>query len=211
MKRKAILRIIIILLAIFIINTAWNYIIISKISNKRLKYKDCTNYSYKKLSYSTREDDVGIALEVYNKGAITKMSISNDVDVWYNAETKEAIFFDSDKHTAQETEMEFLIGAGLPVGVMELSFKDKILMSMGSIIFPKKVDNENCYCIIGMFGEKTYINKENGIAIKSMDGTTVKDGKKYKSIVEIRDFVIDKVTDEDVEKPDLTGYTIEEE
>lgn len=56
-----------------------------------------------------------------------------------------------------------------------------------------------------------WVNKETGLRVKEYNGTVEKDGVKYDQIIEYKDYKFDELTDEDLARPNLTGYTIQDE
>ena len=201
--KKKIISIFIIILILFFVNTIRNYIIIGKINKNQLEYENSTNYSYKRLDSSTKKDDEVIITDVYRKDNISIIDNSKSGKIWYNSETKEAIFMNTDNEVTKETELESIIGNELPFETKELSIKDKIFLAMKSIIISKKLDDEKCYYVINGFYSKTYYSQENGVPVKSICGTIVKSGKKYKNIIEIKGFKNNNLTNDDLAKPTI--------
>ena len=56
-----------------------------------------------------------------------------------------------------------------------------------------------------------WVNKETGLRVKEYNGTVEKDGVKYDQIIEYKDYKFDELTDEDLARPNLIGYTIQDE
>lgn len=75
-------------------------------------------------------------------------------------------------------------------------------MSMRSLIFTKNINKEKCYYIDELFFSKYYINKETGIPVKTIED---------KNTFEIVNFKVNKLTDNDVERPNLEEYVIIEQ
>ena len=55
-----------------------------------------------------------------------------------------------------------------------------------------------------------WVNKETGLRVKEYNGTVEKDGVKYDQIIEYKDYKFDELTDEDLARPNLIGYTIQD-
>lgn len=208
LKVLAIIAIIIVIIAVIVlINFIRNYVIINDIIEKESKFKDLTNYSYVSEYYSSNDENGKTVIEHYYKDGKTKMVVNNNEDritVWYDEETKENIFLNETTKEATVTSSPFWLGTEL------LYFNEednKIYFALTSFITSEKIEGEECYTIQNS-GIKASINKEDGTVAKSINGKSIVDGKEYDSITEYKNWQFDKLTDEDMARPDLTGYTV---
>ena len=211
MKLKTVLIVILmIIFALIIFNTTRNAIIINKMIDKQAQLKDCKNYSFTRMEYSTKEDGKKVEFKVYFKDGIGVMELPENNYVWCNTETKELIYYNTDERKASTLTGE-LGGIQIPFDMENISAQEKTIMAICSIIRTEKLNNEDCYCMQTVKQGKTYLIKDTGVQIKTIgDGTMTEAGQTYERIVEIRDWTTDKVKDEDVAKPNLEGYEMRE-
>ncbi len=224
MKNHKILKIIgiifLVLLIIFIIHTVRNYIIINKIFAKESELIDKTNYSFDRMSYNENSpDNIINSNKVYHKDSKSTIAINENnitIIIWNDIETQEQITMIPQTLVAYK---DHLLGSpSIPMlfGSKEVNtFGFKLLLAMTSIITDEKVNNESTYCVrlnylTTFINSKIWVNKDTGIVMKTTVGFDEIDGKSYPRISEITNFSFDSVTDEDVSKPNLTGYKITE-
>lgn len=212
---KIIIIIILVILVLFIINTVRNFNIINNIFEKQAKLKECNNYSYIREDYSVNENDEKAIMEVYKKdekNIMINKTNGNNVMVWNNIETKELIFVDLNKLEATVTTSDNgLIGTEVPVSG-EISFGEKLFVSVSSFITNDELNEEKCYCIRQIGSSTTYVSAESGIPLKTIGASkSVIDGKEYDSITEIKEWKTNQLSDKDVARPNLIGYKIQNE
>lgn len=210
MKVKTVVIIILmVLFSLFVFNTTRNCIIINKIIAKQAELKDCTNYSYTRVDSSNKENSVKHELKARYKDGIGVVEVPDGNIVWQNSETKESIFYNTNDKTARISTSDYLVGVIIATNMEYLSWQEKLLMYTCSIITSDTVAGEKCYCLQEIMQGKDYISKETGLSIKTVGaGSVYENGQEYKSIVEIKNFQMNQLTDEDVARPDLSEYTI---
>lgn len=212
-KKKILVRlfeILVIIIAIigvlFIVNFVRNYTIINDIMKKQKIIKNSTNYTYTTVMYNTVNDDKVIINHYYKDGK-SKMRYNNgesDVTVWFDERTKENIFLDEKDKQANITSSEFMLGNELPY------FRDEaniIYYSITSFIVNGNLDGKECYEIHDS-NSVSYIDKESGVLLKEVQKNVKIDGKECESITEYSNWSFEELSDEEMDKPDLTGYTI---
>ena len=201
------LLVVIILVAV---NTVRNYIIISQINEKQISLNNCENYSYVRESYSSKSDDEKTIIEVYYKdGRIMLVNDkTNKIIMWHDNDTKEFIVTIPNELKAIVDTSEFMIGAGKPIVGEILPFNEKLSVSIFSFITNNEINGEKCYCINRGKSNITYISKKDGIPLKEISGYSIIDGKKYNTITEIKNWKTNELSDEDMSRPNLTGYEI---
>ena len=208
LKAFAIIAIIIVVLAvIFFINFVRNYVILNEIIEKEAKFKDSTNYSYVSEHYNSNDEEDKVVVEHYYKDGNSKIIMDNGenkITVWYDEETKENIFLNETTKEATITSSPFMLGTELLYFNEEDS---KIYFALTSFITNDIVNGKDCYNIRNS-GIKASINKEDGTVAKAINGKAVIDGKEYDSITGYKNWQFDKLTDEDMKRPDLTGYKV---
>lgn len=203
---EALAIIIAIIAILFIVNFVRNYTIISDIMEKQKGIKNSTNYSYTTTMYNTVNEDKVIIKHYYKDGK-SKMRFNNgesDVTVWYDERTKENIFLDEKEKQANITSSEFMLGNELPY------FRDEantIYYSMTSFIINSNLDGKQCYEMYDSNGI-SYIDKESGVLVKEVQKNVKIDDKKCESITEYDNWSFEELSEEEMDKPDLSGYTI---
>ena len=213
-KKKSIvvkiLEILVIVIAIigvlFIVNFVRNYTIMKDIMEKQKSIKNSTNYTYTTVMYNTVNDDKVIINHYYKDGK-SKMRYNNgesDVTVWFDERTKENIFLDEKDKQANITSSEFMLGNELPY------FRDEaniIYYSMTFFIINSNLNGKECYEIHDS-NSISYVDKESGVLLKEVQKNVKIDDKKCESITEYDNWSFEELSEEEMDKPDLSGYTI---
>ena len=214
--KKKILKIIgiilLIVIAIFLIHTIRNYVIISDLQNKISKYANSTNYRTK--SVTTENDGSVVTMEYYKKdnkevvfmernlnGEIAKISIYN------NGERKDTFYDNKEGKTVQLNTDNFM-----SVNIYNFMESDSKWQTLFGSIFANiksaNCDGKDCYIIKGFLSSKslnstnseTYIEKDTGLYFKTIDGENISK----------REYEFDKVGDSIFVEPDIVLYTIKE-
>ena len=201
-KKKIIVIILIIVLiiaCIFLFNLGRKVCILSKYSNKSNEYAKITNF-YKKTN-----PEEGVTTEFWRKDNLgfLKRTSKDDIKMIYYGEDYNWIVVDSkDGKTAVKMNKE---GIGieaqtLPTETLNMEkFWDKIKVAFTSKISTEKLNDIECYKIFVNDQWQLFINKDNLLVIREINGST------DTGIIEYR---INEVRDEDVLMPNLAGYTI---
>lgn len=191
---------------LFIVNFVRNYTIINDIIEKQENIKNSTNYSYTTTMYNTVNEDKVIIKHYYKDGK-SKMKFNNgenDVTVWYDERTKENIFLDEKEKQANITSSEFMLGNELPY------FRDEaniIYYSMTFFIINSNLNGKECYEIHDS-NSISYVDKESGVLLKEVQKNVKIDDKKCESITEYDNWSFEELSEEEMDNPDLSGYTI---
>lgn len=209
---KVIVIIIFILILLFAINMLRNYCILRDIINKAQEYKGITDYSYTVNSYVGTEENQRTYTQLTKKGDISKVTIQSqtvNVIFWRDEkanetllivpEEKRAIHYDSATLIVQPSVYNFLQYEAMSEHI-------KILAAT-TFIYSDIVDGEECYAI-NQFHSTQWYSKQTGLKVKSKDGYSVENGNKIPSYTKYTNWQIGNITEEQVAKPDLTGYTI---
>lgn len=202
---KIVLILIIIAIVLFLVHYLRNYIIVSKIFNERAKYKDVTNYSY---CNTQNEGEDAVKTEYYKKDNTAVIFIKNrNFLVWSNKDLNQSIILNYDKMEAIVSPDVFLEGTidSTPVdnGVAVLGgVKDAQMYKGFSFVYfitSEKINGVDCYKVsIGK--EKAWYSKENGMLVKYINGSLNADYSDWK---------FNEVKDEDVARPNLMGFSVE--
>lgn len=214
MKVKKVWKIIGMIIAILIlfvlIHTIRNYVIITDLQNKNLKYSNSSNYFIK--SVATEENGTMITMEYYKKddkqavflernlnGEISKISM------YHNGERTDTFWDNKENKTVQLDS-----GTIIEVNIYNhLETENHWQTFLGSLFAKVKSTNYNgkeCYKIKGFLssssltfeGTETYIEKDTGLFVKNIEGTTITE-KEYK---------FDCVEDTIFSEPDISQYTL---
>lgn len=205
---KVILIFFLVLLLLFIIHFVRNYIIISKIATKQDEISKSTNYSYT-MNFSNLKTGETSVMDFYCKDN-RSITIMGDYLFWYDEDTGEQIVINTVELSANVFENDDTpVKAYLPILDVSNNFGDKIKQALFSFITYDTVEDEKCYVINTIIGVKStipYISVENGTLLKLITGK-VENSDEY-SVIEYTNWKINEVTDEIVERPDLTTYEV---
>ena len=196
---KTLILIICILIFLFLINLGRKAYIISKYSNEYKKYLEVTNY-YKK---SMPEDDTIVEIWRKDQLGLLKRTSKDDTKMIYYGEDYNWIFVENlDGKTAvkMKKEGEGIETQNLISGTLYINnFWDIIKMSFISKITDEKINNTKCYKVWINEEWQMYINKNNFLVMREINGSTDTGIIEYK---------INEVKNEDVKMPSLDGYNI---
>ncbi len=204
--------ILLIVIALFLIHTFRNYVIISDLQNKIAKYVNSTNYRTK--SVTSESDGTIITMDYYKKdnkevvfmernlnGEISKISIYN------NGERKDTFYDNKEGKTVQLGTDNFM-----SINIYNFLETDNnwqtLFGSICSNIKSTNCDGKDCYIIKGFLSSmtlsstsvETYIEKDTGLYFKTVDGENIS----------TREYEFDKVDDSIFVEPDIGLYTIKE-
>ena len=193
MSKKKIIRIIIIIVLIiaivFLLDLGRKVYILSKYSDKCNEYLQITNF-YKK----TNPED-GTTTEFWRKDnlGIFKRTSEDNIKMIYYGKDYNWIMIDNKDGNGIEIQT-------LPTQTLCMeSFGDKIKMAFLSKITTEKFNNIDCYKIYLNKDWQLFINKNDLLVMKEINGSTDTGIIEYK---------INEVKDEEVSMPNLDGYTI---
>ena len=209
-KGKTALKVVFILIFIILLAVAlnWtrNYLIMSDILEKMSQYENIQNYAY------TISQNTGETTKLIVKDNIYKMTYTTDgiekLIAWINKDTDETIAaFPEIKEVSYSNHIAMIENPFSPDVIQ--GWKDNMIyLALTSFISSENVNGQDCYVIDRFQNGKLWVNKETGIKAKAEEGSTIDNGITMPLIVEYTDWKINTITDEDVEKPDLVGYTI---
>jgi len=193
--KKIILIIICVVIALYVGVSVWKY---NTLINLNKKYIESTKSS--NLHYYMDSD--ASTLEYWRKDNIIKKVMKrkdNNIQLiwWGNYDTNEILFIVPSSQQYSD-ENNFSPFDQLPTSQFVTSDSPTFLMSIlpNFIIYSKDYNNEKCYCL--KFGSITeYVSIDNGLSIFYREN----------NVEATRKYGFDTVTDEDVAKPDLTGYS----
>lgn len=215
MSKKKIFKILgvilLVIIAIFLIHTIRNYIIITDLQNKIAKYSDSTNYYMKSTSVS--DEGMKVIMEYYKKDNKQVLLMERDL----NGEILKLSMYDNGERTDTFTETSESKFVQLNTeNIMTINFYNFLETEnnwqtfLGSISARVKSTNYNgkaCYVIKGFLsstsltfeGQETYIEKDTGLFVKTTgDGVTE------------REYEFDNVDDSIFVEPDISQYTLKE-
>lgn len=202
MKKKIVISIVIILAIILLIVSATTIrkaTIIYKYSEKLTEYQETKNF-YAKFKTDDfveemwRKEDIGI-IQIKKDNITRTMCIKPD-------ETRIYIE-DGNSKTASVTKTENHEEAFLPVieqGTLYAeNFWDAWIIALGAKITTEEINEKECYKVYMQEDFQIYINKENLLNVKEINGNTTR---------ELIEYEINTLKEEDVEFPSLEGYEV---
>lgn len=202
MKAKKVLKIfliiILVLVVCFVVHFVRNMIILKKICKMQDDIQKMANYSY------VMENNLGNMIKFTYKDGIRIEEIKREegesVIFWTDENTGESIVYLPKEMKATKAKGTMAIQFGA------IDSSNVFLLSIISHISSSEVNGEKCYLINFAEGER-YISKERGIILKRKEVKTADD--EYIT-VEYKDWKLGELTDEEVKRPDLTGYDMGE-
>lgn len=197
--KKIVLIIVFIILALLVGIVVWRYNVLNDLSEK---YEQ----SMKSLNVYYHSEANNSVIDYWRKGDIAKIILNNtasntQIIQWTNAETNENITAFPTSKTYSENNSGLMLST-LPTSQFVGNDSPIFLTSLLPTVFisSKEYNGQQCYCI-SSGGEKDYISKENGLMVYSESSSLGNSIRTYK---------FDTVTDEDIKRPDTTGYTYQQ-
>jgi uncharacterized protein YxeA len=216
MSKKKIFKILgvilLVIIAIFLIHTIRNYIIITDLQNKIAEYSDSTNYYMKSTSVS--DEGMNVTMEYYKKDNKQVVLMEKDL----NGEILKLSMYDNGERTDTFTETsESKVVQLNNDNIMTINLYNFLETEnnwqtlLGSISARVKSTNYNgkeCYVIKGFLsstsltseGQETYIEKDTGLYLKTIE----------EDITTEREYEFDNVDDSVFVEPDIGQYTLKE-
>lgn len=214
-KMRILKIILLIIVAIFVIRTGRNFIIISSLSNKADNYVSSTNY-HKKTTYF---DGTGIMIvDTYSKDGklvsfLTRITPeeTNKISIYKNGETSNLYFENSAEKTAQLHQKDVMIAVNI-VNYLDSGHNllATLLGSITSHIKTVSCNGKQCYFITNYLtanwlnsnNDGVYIDKETGLMVRETISGDTKDT--------IADFTheFNTISDDIFVEPDINEYEI---
>lgn len=203
---KVVLVAIFLILLVLAINWIRNYFIMEDILEKMSQYENMQNYAY------TISQNTGETTKIAVKDNIYKMTYVTEENTklvaWINTDTDEVIAAFPEIKKVSYSNHIARIENPFSTDVLK-SWKDNMIyLALTSFISSEKVNGQDCYVINRFQNGKLWVNKETGIKVKAEEGSIVDNEIETPFIVEYTDWKMNTLTEEDVQKPDLVGYTI---
>lgn len=214
-KLKSLKIILLIILAIFLIRTGRNMIIMAELANKANKHISSKNY--RRISTSYQGDTLSIIDYYFKDGKyvmimnrLTKNE-TNKIIAYNNGKTINTYYETGDKKIA-ELNASGLIGVNI-INYLEsdniLSF---IIRSITTNIKNVECNGKKCYLVNNnLLGEVTYIDKETGLIVRNNTGVYTNQETKNTTngLQDIR-YEFGTVTDEIFIEPDINEYELKQ-
>ena len=212
MKKKVFicgLVIVLIALVVFSINLTRKVIIIDKYNDAVAEREKLTNYYAKTVNNggNTREifkkDNTKLLKTISPSGEIRIMYLDDEVFLILNESTRTV-------YKTENSEGQLVPGFSGSDSYFTLhegrrdSIWEKIKLALETKITTDEVNSKECYRLYIKDDLQAYINKEDFVAIRTINGDTYQP----QDVVE---YSFNTVTDEYVAKPDINGYTIQED
>lgn len=207
-KGKILFIIFIVFLLILIAVFVRNYFLLSK-ALATLEPTDnfkCTLVSYSSDQIEEKTHTLYIKKDQISK-SITSKPQYTEITTWRNEQTDEGLSLSSTDRTAYTGKSsEFSTLTSLPsfATIIEGNSDFHLLVySMTHIIPAQKLDGKPC-TLISIGHESYWVDQETGLIRKIVS----KDDNQVDHIMEYQNIEINVVSDKDVEKPDLTDYSL---
>ena len=211
MKKKVlviILIIILIALVIFIYNLIGKANIIGEYSSKLKEYQNLSNF-YAKFTYTNLKDNEIRTSEIWKKDNITiQKDDTEDGSIRTIYYDKHNILILTDNGVEKEgVKMKNTENFGKFIVIEDGTFSiennlwETIKAAFTTKISTEKVDGKECYKFFISKDFQFIVDKENMLKIKEIN---------VNQKVELVDYSIGNLTDEDVKMPSTTGYNIKE-
>ena len=214
MKKKKILKIVLIiiavLIALFIVHTVRNYVIITNLQNKVSEYQDSTNYHIK--SVTTEINGTVITMEYYRKDNKEALFLENNlngeiskVSVYNNGERVNT-FFDTKENKVAELNSGRMMSVHIVSYIETANNWHTFFESMRTNIKSTEYNGKECYIIKGFLSiysqgfevGETYIEKDTGLFVKTIENGRIGE----------REYEFDKVEDYIFIEPDISQYKL---
>lgn len=195
--KMIILFIVVVLAVILLIHIFRNYSILKKIEGKQEEILKSENYSY---TIENKINEKTVVERYYKDGKSIEVLKLEDTTVitWRDKDTREVVRLFPNILKANVYKEEYTLSF-FDITIPYMVTKDTaIALSLVSFITSEEFDGKDCY-VIKSKGEKLYINKEDGTILKA----TSKDVD-----VEYKKWTFNKLTEDDVARPNVTGYEI---
>ena len=217
MSKKNILKIIgiilLIVIAIFVIHTIRNYIIITDLQNKIAKYTSNTNYSIK--SISTSKEGTKVIIEYYKKE--NKQAIFMERNI--NGETLKVSMYDNGERIDVFTESSEGKSCDInsKVSIMQINLynflendnKWQTLVSSAIASVKKtKYNEKECYTIKGFLSSTSLTEKNSEVIIEKETGLFLKSNAPEDTVE--REYTFNNIEDSIFAEPDISQYKIKE-
>lgn len=202
---KILLFVVLIVFVMFLILTLRKFIIFSQIENISKDKVNSTNYYVERILIT---GDSTTIMKSYNKDNNFLLE-NRTISTSNNEETKLIIYNKDNEKIAiiqsGETKIAF-INSETMLGetkvhtfeTKEIPIWQKILLAAISRITSEECNRKECYLLEPAKGWKLWIDKETGLVVREINGSTIQDSY-YK---------FDEVKDEDVIKPDISDCQI---
>lgn len=194
MKKKIVFLVILIIVALIAVIFSWRLITLNKI-------KKLNEESIKISNLYFIEENNNSITEFWKKDNIIKENIKlvlgdNNITFWENFDNNESYTIFNNTKT-YSTGTDGIIFEPQANNINILDSNNAILLALNPMfkISSKEYDNKSCY-YIKLGQDEAYIDKEYGMVLYN---------KSEENEITVK-YTVNTVTDEDVEKPDLTNY-----
>lgn len=207
-----ILAIILTVLMIFILR---NYYILNTYAIAMAEYGKSSNYYVKRTQYTGNNMTLSNTYYKDGKGKLELVpSETRKMIVYYDENTKESILridSDGDKVAVVSQNQDSVVPGIKFVSAFGggMNAWNNFLLFFITQITTEECNGKECYRI-KLEGMQVWIDKETYLTVRDMNGSSKNREGQITNIVTDYIFEFGNVTDEEVAKPDLTGYRIQE-
>lgn len=191
---KAVLVIIGILVIAYLVFVIRNYVILNKLYEKAKVYKDATNYTYHATGPISE-------YTAYVKDGTTRLDMDNfeddkhDFIIWADENTEESIMaFPNQKVASKNPFSSVVVAAPFDLAQSDYLFMNTMLFAL---ITSDEFDGKDCYVLNLGSDYILWVDKATGLVVKRQTTTET---------MEFTNIEVNNV--DEIYKPDLTGYTV---
>lgn len=209
---KSIFVIIAVLAVAWLINIARNLFIIYDLATLESQYYSCNNFSYEVYSDTT--------LSTYSrKGNISfnhfqqLSQTDHEIMKWLNSDTQESLaIFPNQNLVVRSTNDDILMGDNQIVFHFYNydNFGKRLLLAATTLIYHSNINDTDCYSIAYSPDYIVSFAKKTGLKMHEQNGYYGENNSKKAPIITyFKNWKINLLTDEDVKKPNITGYNVQ--
>ncbi len=191
---------------LYIIYSIIKFFKLNSIQNSNLRLQTEKNYSFTIESYDeNNKESIEVIKCFYKDGKSKKITYKDGKEnliEWQDTTTNENIIVrpTASKASTGTSKIEL-------VNIPRLE-KIGLLNSFITSLSSTNLEGINCY-IINSRNNTIYIEKDNGFILQRKGANIITDKNQSNRIINFKDLKFDFVSEEDVSKPDLTGYQID--
>ena len=204
---RKVLLVTLVVFIIFLILTLRKFVILNKIECLTEDKVNITNYYSEKISVTGKTATIMKAYNKDNKYITELRTFAPTIDekrgitIYKNNDEKLAII-ESGENKIAFINSESIIDGNLSVNTFpsgEMNILQKLILAATSRITAEECNNKKCYLVEPAKSWKLWIDKETGVVVREINGSTLQDSY----------YEFNTVKDEDIIKPDISDCKIQ--
>lgn len=205
-----------IILVVILICIGRKIVILNSLSQNAKKYAQATNYYTKMYMYQGEDSVLMESFYKDNKNLTTLNTLKGDnKSIEYNDGKDTTTYLESNGQKIAFENSDYKISTFTSLE----QYKDYITVSFANVFGSKIIsticNGRECYYISNLTNSQNleetsvFIDKETGLPIRILQGGTKSEENEMNTIIDLS-FEFDKVTDDDIVKPDIREYKVQE-